>query len=141
MENKFSWKAEIKFVGSPEEFNKFADTIEKLPIEVSIPEWRWRPHHFAGCMPIPVDVLLGKDIIKKTAEGMPKIKIKYIKDIYGGIRTPHLHLADEVVLLDREKFRTMVSDVARGLAEKRVESVEDYIDVMQPVGHLMDYGP
>jgi hypothetical protein len=141
MEEKFTWKAEIKFVGTVDEFNKFAETIEKIPIEINIPEWRWRPHHFAGCMPIPIESMLGKDRLKKLAEGMPKLKIKFIKDIYGGMRTAHFHLGDQIVLLDREKFREFAAGVAHELAGKRVERVEDYIDVMQPIGHIIEPNP
>jgi len=137
MEDKFAWKAEIKFVGTADEFNKFADALERLPVDITIPEWRWRPHHYAGCMPIPINVLLGDSRLKKLAEGMPKLKIKFIKDIYGGMRTAHFHLGDQIVLLDRARFKSLAADVAHELAEKRVESVEDYIGVMGRIGNIM----
>jgi hypothetical protein len=136
MQDKFVWKATIKFGGSAEEFNHLAEALENLPVEIEISEWVDIPHHLAGCQPLPLDVLLSEARIKKLTEGLPRMQIKFITDIAGGIRTPHLHLRDEVVLLDRAKFKTFVGQIAQELAERRAETVKDYIDVMDPVGRL-----
>lgn len=136
MNERFVWKAEIRFNGTAEEFNQLAAAIEKLPVEVSIPEWAHRPHHFAGCMPVPIDILLGREWMGKLIKDMPHVKVRHIKDIYGGIRTAHVHLGDEVVFLDRARFKTLVTDVARELGARRVETVEDYIEVMDAVDRL-----
>jgi hypothetical protein len=136
MEEKFVWKAEIRFEGTAEMFNQVAETLEKLPVEIEIPEWKFRPPHLAGCMPLPLERLIDKDRLNKLVEGMPVINIKYIKDIYGGMRTPHLHLGDDVVLFDRARFAQYVSEVASSLGAMRAEALEDYVDVMNPVGHL-----
>ncbi len=136
MEDKFMWKAEMKFEGTAKEFNQLAEALEKLPIEIYIPEWQRRPHHFAGCLPIPIDVFLGAEKQERLIEGMPRMKIKYIKDIAGGIRAAHLHLADEVVLLDRARFKTFVAQISREMGGRRAESIEDYVDVMDPIGRL-----
>jgi hypothetical protein len=132
----FKWKAEIEFEGSVDEFKKLADFLNKQPLVVRIPEWDWvPPGHLAGCNPFPLEHLIDKDFLKILAE-KSKAKIPIIKDIAGGIRTAHVHLADEVVLLDRENFRIMVGQVAKTLAERRAETVEDYVDVMGPVDRL-----
>lgn len=145
MEGIFEWKAEIKFKGIAAEFNRFVDSLGDAlkagNITISVPEWEWRPHHLAGCMPIPVDVLLGEERLKQIIEGMPRMQIKYIRDIRGGIRTAHLHLEDAVVLLDRARFKTMVAQVAHELAARRVEAIEDYVAVMNQVGRLADPTP
>lgn len=138
MEDIFEWKAEIKFKGSAADFAGLAESIAKLPIKIHIPEWELRPGHLAGCMPVPVDVLLGEEFLKKLTEGMPQLQIKYIRDIYGGIRTPHLHLKDNIVLLDRARFKTVVAQVAHELAARRVERIDDYVGVMNKVGQLAD---
>jgi hypothetical protein len=136
----FEWKAEIKFKGTAAEFNRFVDSLGEASkagnITISIPEWALRPHHLAGCMPVPVDVLLGEDRLEPIIEGMPRMQIRYIRDIHGGIRTAHLHLGDTVVLLDRARFKTLVGQVAHELAARRVEGMEDYVDVMNQVGRL-----
>lgn len=136
MSEKLVWKAEVKFVGSADDFNKFAEQMEKLNAEIDVREWRWRPNHFAGCMPVPIELLLGKDKLEHLAKDLPQIKIKYIKDIYGGMRVPHFHYKDKIVLLDRERFREFVRDVAEELGGRRAERIEDYIDVMNPIGHM-----
>ena len=138
MEDVFEWKAEIKFKGTAADFVRLAESIAELPIGIHIPEWARRPRHLAGCMPVPVDVLLGEENLKKIIEGMPRVRINYIRDIYGGIRTPHLHLKDDVVLLDRARFKTVVAQVAHELASRRVERIEDYVGVMNKVGPLAD---
>jgi hypothetical protein len=138
MGDMFEWKAEIKFQGTAADFAQLAEAIVELPIEIYIPEWVCRPHHWAGCMPIPIDVLLGLEHLEKITDGMPRVQIKYIRDIYGGIRTPHLHLKDEVVLLDRARFKTLVAQVAYELAARRVERIDDYVGVMSNVGPLAD---
>lgn len=136
MKDKFEWKAEIKFDGTADEFNDVLAALDELPFEVEIPEWEGLPHHFAGCMPIPIDVLIGVDNLEKLVADLPRIRIKYIRDIYGGMRTAHVHVGDEVVLLDRARFRTLVADVAHELGERRAEMIEDYVGVMGPVGGL-----
>lgn len=136
MQDKFVWKAGIKFRGSAEEFNQLAEVLKDLPVEIEIPEWDDIPQHLAGCQPLPLDVLLGAAKVKKLTEGLPRMQLKFITDIEGGIRTPHLHLADEVVLLDHARFKTYVGQIAQELAERRAETVKDYIYVMDPVGRL-----
>ena len=49
---------------------------------------------------------------------------------------PTYILADEVVLLDRKRFKTFVGELARELAVKQVDSAKDYIGVMSSVGRL-----
>lgn len=80
MEDKFVWTAEIKFEGTVDEFNQLTESLEELPVEIYIPEWLRRPHHFAGCMPVPFEVLLGAERLQQLAEDMPRIQIKYISN-------------------------------------------------------------
>ncbi len=134
--DRFEWKGELKFVGTADEFNELAATLNQLPVEFIIPEWEDRPRHFDGCTPFPVEVLLGQDRLKKFTEKMPTININYIQDIRGGMRTPHLHWGDKVVLLDRTQFVRYVADMAHELGERRAETIEDYIEVMDAVGRL-----
>jgi hypothetical protein len=143
MTDKFEWKAEIKFNGTAAEFNRFTESMAAAlkagTITIGIPEWKCRPpHHLAGCMPIPIDVLLGEERIKEITRDMLQVQINWLRDIRGGMRTPHLHLGDNVVLLDRARFKTVVTQVAQELAARRVEATEDYIGVMSAINAIGD---
>lgn len=139
MDTNLTWKAQIIFRGDAKEFAQLANALERFPVEVAIPEWKFRPHHLAGCMPYPIDRLLGGDVIDKIIEGMPRMQIKFVKDIPGGIRPAHLHIGDEIVLLNQERFRTFASTVAAELATMLVDMEgNDYVDVMVPVNSLIE---
>ncbi len=138
---EFTWKGQIEFKGSAAQFKQLADVLEKLPVEVKIPEWFRHPCHFAGCMPIPVDRLLGIERLNKIIEGMPQIQVKYIRDVYGGIREANVHLEkDMIALLDQARFKTFVGEVAKELGAMRVDLDKDYITVMSPVNRLLEPG-
>lgn len=141
MSDKLTWKAEIKFRGTVKEFNQFAEMLEKAPVEVNIPEWIKIPQHLAGCFPFPVESILTRDQIKKITADMQVVQLKYVRDIRGGIRSPHLHIEDQIVLLDRDRFKIMVKNVAEQLAEMRVDRMDDYIDVMKVVNEIGRMGP
>jgi hypothetical protein len=138
MDEKFVWKAELKFTGTAEQFNQLMESLQDKPIEIDIAEWKDRLDHTAGCTPFPVDVIIGRDTLRKLADGMPQVKLNYIQGIDGGMRTAHLHLGDVVVLLDRDRFRTYVGQVAQALAAKRVDASTDYIAVMGPINRIGD---
>ena len=134
MSDHIVWQAELKFTGTPAEFNKLAKSLESLPVEVIIPEWLDRTHHLAGCMPLPLERLLSKEILNQVLETAPVINIRFIRDIYGGIRVPHLHLdVEQVALLDKTQFKMVAGEVAKNLAMMRAESINDYIRVMDPI--------
>ncbi len=136
MADKMTWKAEVKFTGTVEEFNRFAEMLEKTQVEVAIPEWVKIPKHLAGCFPFPVDAILSRDQIKKVTDKQIPTQIKFIRDIRGGIRTPHMHLGDQVIFLDQERFRDMAKNVAERLAVMRVERFDDYLDVMTVINDI-----
>jgi len=140
MEDKLTWKAEITFKGTADEFNKFSAAMDKFNVDFTIPDWIKIPNHLAGCFPFPVDTILIKEHVKKITDGMKEIQINYIRDIRGGIRTPHIHLGDRIVLLNRNRFKLMVKNIAEELAEMRVDRMSDYIDVMKPVGDIGRFG-
>lgn len=62
-----------------------------------------------------VTKLLSRELLDKIAKDMPRFKI--IKNIDGGIRNPHLHVENEVVLLDKARFKEVVGQVAMELAK------------------------
>lgn len=140
MGEHFEWKAEIAFRGTAEEFARFTGSLQKLTeagtVSFHIPEEGFKPIPFPGFWPIEPEILLGKTKLAKLLQGRPRLKIELIRDIRGGIRTPHLHLADEIVLLDRATFKTVVSEAAAGLAARRLEQATDYVQVMVGINAL-----
>jgi len=62
----------------------------------------------------PITKLLSKELRDKIIQGMPRIKIN---DIDGGIRNPHFHIRNEVVLLDRAQWKKFVGQVAMELSK------------------------
>ncbi len=136
MEKKVTWQAEVKFTGTVEEFNEIASVLEKMPIEVRIPEWKCCPHNFPGGMRIPVDNLLDPGFLKEITHEMPRLNVKYIKGIDGGMRMAHVHIGDEFILLDRQRFKALASQIAFELAGKRAGEVQDYVDVMDPINEI-----
>ncbi len=139
MANKFRWKGEISFHGTDKEFAKLAAVLDSYPVRVEISEWRIiDTGHLAGCNRIAVDKLLQVKNLNEIIAEQPRFKPTFIKDIRGGIRSPHLHLGDEVVLLNRDRFKMMVGKVAAALAEARVDKYTDYINVVGRVNDLAD---
>jgi len=140
MDEVFEWKAEIAFKGTAEEFAQFAEQMEAVAkarnVSVRIPDWWPKPGPFPGFWPVDPRVLLGRDVLAKLVEGSPMIDIKYIRDIRGGIRTAHLHLGDQVALLERAAFKEVVSKVAAELGSQRVDSAADYVHVMAGINGL-----
>jgi len=137
MDEKFVWKGELVFKGGEEEFAKMVEHLEMLPFcRVNIKEWIDRPHHLAGCFPFPLESLLTERLLGRLTENVNRMAIRFPQDIPGGIRYPHMHLQDEVVLLDRNQFKVFAGEVAKSLAELRVDEVTDYIDVMGPINSL-----
>jgi hypothetical protein len=134
MDEKFQWQANITFTGYAKEFNKLTELLEKYRVTVEIPEYRGGVA--VGGMRVPVKKLISEERLNALTKDMPVIDIRFIRDIRGGIRTPHLHLDDKVVLLDKERFIEFAGEVAQHLAEIRAARIEDYVEVMQPIGEI-----
>lgn len=130
MKPKFTWKAEIEFSGTPEEFNAFTAVLDKLNIRVA-PDEKWPKPPWPGLIRMPVAELLGSERVSSLASNSEfRAYVKFLKGLCGGIREPHLHLADEVVFLDRAAFKEYVVETAQALAKRRVDFVGDYVQVM-----------
>jgi hypothetical protein len=130
MNPKFTWRAEMEFSGTPEEFNALTAALDKLSITV-MPDKKWPRPPWPGLLPMPVAELLGSERVTGLASSSEfKAYLKFLKGLAGGIREPHLHLAGEVVFLDREAFKEYVVETAQALAERRVDFFDDYVYVM-----------
>lgn len=96
------------FIGTWPTPERPGDKLKTLMIEtVPLPE---RP--FPGIWPV---ARLGGKVHDELVEGMPRFKL--LKDIYGGIRDPHLHIGNEIVLLNKRRFRKFVGEIAKGLSK------------------------
>lgn len=130
MDPKITWKAQVQFAGTPEEFNALSAALDKFNIRV-IPEAIWPRPPWPGLIPMTASELLAPRVIEAlVANASLKTRLEFLKGIRGGIREPHLHLVDEVVFLDRTAFKSYVSRVAQALAERRADASDDYIGVM-----------
>jgi hypothetical protein len=130
-EDKITFRTEIEFIGSIEEFTQVAEALVKLPIRLRV---EWPPDHTAGCWPLPLDQLLSRSFIKKVIADRPRFVIPD-PGIYGGIRPPHLHVKNEIVLLDRSQFKDLVGRVAHELAGRIAERA-DYTETVDAIRHL-----
>jgi hypothetical protein len=149
MEIKFGGK--IEFEGSVSEFKTLMAGLQRLSDQgLKIGTWPTPERPAIGGIPLPelmchipwprpfpgfIDIprYLGKDLLEKLIEGKPRFKV--IKDIDGGIRTAHLHLHDEVVLLEEAGFKEAVQRVAAELAGQLAETAE-YDETIGAIRHL-----
>ena len=137
MNTSLVWKAEVEFQGTVEEFAAVAAALTQLPIAVRIaefPAWPRRP--YPGIPPLPILDLIGPENLDRLLANVPRAKIRLPKDVAGGIRTPHFHVGDEIVLLDRERFKTAPGLIAKELAERRVAVIDDFPQAMKPIDDL-----
>ncbi|MFB0535859.1 MAG: hypothetical protein ACETWR_12860 [Anaerolineae bacterium] len=132
MEEKITFRTEIEFKGSIGELGKVVAALQELPIGIGV---EWSPVHPLGCTKVFEEFLSGK-VLDKVIEGMPRIKAEIIRGIRGGIRDPHLHIDNEVVLLDRVRFKEVVGQVAMELAGRLGETA-DYTETVGAIRNLM----
>ncbi len=119
MNKQVTFRTEIEFKGSMEEFQEVAARLVELPIRIRV---EWPPGHLAGCWPIGPEELLSQRMLERITKEAPRIKI--IEGINGGIRDPHLHWRGEMVFLSREKFKDLVGNAAMQVAGKIAERAE-----------------
>jgi hypothetical protein len=122
-EKTFTWKAEVEFTGTVEQFNEMAARLNKLPVRVHIPDWPF-PLPFPGLIRIPLERLREIGLL---AEGEQLMKLAVIQGINGGIRDAHMHLEDAVVFLDREKFQRLLGETASASAMALAAMTNDYV--------------
>jgi hypothetical protein len=129
--DKFTWRGTIEFSGTAEEFNKLSAVLKRHQVGVTIPELdKRRTTRELGGAPSAINKLLPQQFLEELVARQPRLSLNFNWDFPGGMRTPHLHLADGVVLLDRERFKAYVSALAGALVEQHVDLGGDYIDVM-----------
>jgi hypothetical protein len=131
------WKAEVTFEGTVEQFQTFKTAMERQPITVSMTEFdpgRLRPN--SGYASFEYATVFKPEQLDKLTAGQPRMQSAQIGGIAGGIRTPHLHLGDDVVLIDKGRFKTVLGEIARNVFERRVETEEDFYTMIKPIVNM-----
>lgn len=135
--NEFTWQGTLEFSGTVEEFNKLSEILARHEVAVAMPESdKLKSTRGLGGAPSAINTLLTDEFLQKLVEGQPRLSIKFNRDIRGGIRTAHLHLGADVVLLDKERFKAYVGALAATLAEQHVDLGRDYIQIMGSVNPI-----
>ena len=129
MKETITFRTEIAFQGSIEEFGKLVAVLKEWPLVLRA---EWPPDHLAGCWPTPISGIVDARVLAKATEGRPMISADIIQGIDGGIRNAHLHVGGDVVLLDRAGFKEVVRAATTTLADKFVE-VADYVQTVDAV--------
>ena len=111
MDEKITFRTEIEFYGSPDDLSGVIAKLKKLPLKIDYDKWP-RPRPIPGGWPFPLLKVLSPEILSKITKGQPAFPQLILDDIWGGIRDPHLHFKDQVVLLDREAFAKVVGSAA-----------------------------
>jgi len=127
------WKGVVEFQGSPKEFEDFSQSLVKAGVHVTFDKDSvFVDLSKAGYIaPVYMDAV---GVEKRLDESNSmRMKRPVLEGINGGIRTPHLHLGDEVVLVDREHFRSLLGEVAREVFEQRVASKADFTEIVAPL--------
>jgi hypothetical protein len=122
-----TWKANVEFVGKPEDFVKFTEILSAVQAKIEIND-RIKPGKGNGYVaPRFIDTARVNKILSEA-------KAQRINGlINGGIRTPHFHIGKEIVLVDRDQFKTILGEVARDVFEHRALQKEDYMDIITPL--------
>lgn len=121
-----TWKAEVEFVGKPEDFMKLTEALSAARVKIDIS--KIKPGTGVGY--VAPRFLDKSSMFAKLNE--TKVQ-RIVGLINGGIRTPHFHLGKEIVLVDRTQFKDILGEVARDVFEQRALQKEDYFDVIAPL--------
>jgi hypothetical protein len=128
------WKGVVEFQGTPEEFEGFSVALANVGAHVSFD----KESAFTRLKPNPgyvAPVFLDAVGVLQQLDESNSLRMKgpAIERIAGGIRTPHLHLGDDIVLVDRNHFKSILGQVAREVFEQRVASKQDFDEIIAPL--------
>lgn len=72
--------------------------------------------------------------INEYIENMSRVKLQ--KSICLGIRTPHIHIEDEIIFLNQDNFKKLAGQIALDFTQNLVKQV-DYFDVTDSLRNLI----
>jgi hypothetical protein len=127
-----TWKAEVSFEGNIDEFKEFKTALDKYRVQASIPGLKGLATG-SGYAKFEYAVSFKQNPaqFEKFVAGEPRVQLAQIGGISGGMRNPHLHLGDEVVIVDKARFKALLGEVAKAVAERKVESEDDYYEMIK----------
>ncbi len=117
MSEKLTFRAEFEFQGTADELGKVIAGLNKLPGRLVVGKIPL-PFPYPGGWPIPPMRFLSKEMLAGISKERPAFARQLLSGINGGIRDPHLHLEDQVVILDREMFSQVVGKAAASIAQE-----------------------
>ncbi len=126
MQKTLTWKAEVEFQGNPEEFLKLTEALSAAGVKIDFGKFKPGP----GNGYVAPRFLESTKVLGSLNESN---SMRIAGLINGGIRTPHLHLGKEIVLVDRTQFKNILGEVARDVFEQRALQKDDYLDVIAPL--------
>jgi hypothetical protein len=126
------WKGEVEFRGTPEEFKSFSETLVAAGVSFDIKDAMIASKRQYGYV-APVFLGIPRSVDRLNESNSLRIGGAVMKDINGGIRTPHMHLGGEIVLVDRDHFKTLLGEVARDVFEQRALEKDDFYEVIAPL--------
>ncbi|MFX1566364.1 MAG: hypothetical protein ACFFCH_10275 [Promethearchaeota archaeon] len=136
---EIAFRNEIAFKGTIEEFNRALAELDKRELEIGR---IFKKPHLAGCWPVSPMKVLGREAISRMLEGQKRIKL--VKPIPGGLLVPHFHWENEIVLMNRQKFKELVTSVAGEIAGLKAMK-GDYAQTLEALhklyagGVIVDY--
>lgn len=136
MNTTLKWKGEVTFEGTIDQFNSFRESLETQSVHVGIPELQsniFTKIHPAGYITPAISAILSAGRLAKIAEKATRFQFKGIDGIAGGIRSPHLHIGEEVILIDKEVFKNILSEAASNIAQRRVDAEDDYCNMIKSI--------
>ncbi len=136
MPDTIKWKGEVTFEGSPEQLKALLEGFAAAKAKINIPEWAGRIRHLAGCSPLPIKDFLKQEHLDRLIKGARMVNVGPLVPIPGGIRVPHIHVGDQIALVNQEQFRQYAGELAKAMADRRVSAIDDYTEAMMPIGAL-----
>lgn len=93
---------------------------EKMEVRSLMINPKLRRINFPGIWPLPLKGLSRK-LEEKLIKDRPRFKID--PDIFGGIRHAHLHLKDEIILLDKDVLSEHAELIAKEIMDDFTEQL------------------
>lgn len=128
-----AWKGTVEFEGTPEDFEKFSGALAQSGVHVSFDKDSIFTELTKRGYVAPVRLEAIGVMQQLNESNSLRMSGPAISDIPGGIRTPHLHVGDGIVLVDRGEFKSLLGQVARDIFEQRVATKQDFDEIIAPL--------
>jgi hypothetical protein len=115
MKQKIRFEAIVTFDGSFEQFEKLTELMSSMSESVHVIPGNLVSDDPEGVWTYDPESVLTVERIAQMSIGMPRLNGG--KAIGGGVKEPHLHMKDEIVLLSPDRFREYVKQVASTMAD------------------------